>query len=433
MKELQPAVSDLAQFTKGQFELLPALDLFNRCQLNVILPTGDARIDDGALLDRAAQLPGVLPDDGRARRASRRTSTATARTPASMSGGGGFPVQTAVAQQSEVPALRRGDLPTARHPPGARRRKPPYKPNAPCYKQKPPNLNAAQIGAGPVRRQIRKQMRVFVAIIFLLVGALAVASYILSQRALLPAGLGAADRHQLLRGQGRAADRPGGRARPGAVGEHRRGEDRRGRRRPARERPRGRDDADPGQVQADLPRRQRADAAQDRPEGHVPGARPGHQADRRAARGRSRAGCRTRCPTSTATRSWPSSTPTRAPTSRSSSARAGPPSTTTRPAPTRASSRPPSRTCARCSSASSRRPRTASRSRGQLIARRHNIKRVIHNFQLLSTALAQARRPAGRLRRLRQRELRGLRLGGVVPARGAARVPRRALADRPPR
>ena len=38
---------------------------------------------------------------------------------------------------------------------------------------------------------------------------------------------------------------------------------------------------------------------------------------------------------------------TRAPTSRSCSAPAGPPSTTTRPAPTSASSRPPSRTCAR--------------------------------------------------------------------------------------
>ena len=47
--ELQPAVSDFAEFTKGQVDFLPILDKFNRCQLNVILPIGEARIDDGAL------------------------------------------------------------------------------------------------------------------------------------------------------------------------------------------------------------------------------------------------------------------------------------------------------------------------------------------------------------------------------------------------
>jgi hypothetical protein len=31
----------------------------------------------------------------------------------------------------------------------ARGAKPPYKPNAACYKQQRPNLDAAQIGAGP--------------------------------------------------------------------------------------------------------------------------------------------------------------------------------------------------------------------------------------------------------------------------------------------
>ena len=41
----------------------------------------------------------------------------------------------------------------------------------------------------------------------------------------------------------------------------------------------------------------------------------------------------------------------------------------------------------------------------------------------------QARRPARRLRGLRQQELRGLRLRGVVPARRAARVPQRAVPD----
>ena len=41
--------ADFAEFTDGQIDFLPVLDDFNRCQLNTILPTGEQRIDDGAL------------------------------------------------------------------------------------------------------------------------------------------------------------------------------------------------------------------------------------------------------------------------------------------------------------------------------------------------------------------------------------------------
>ena len=49
VNDLQPAVRDFAEFTDGQVDLLPVLDRFNRCQLQVILPTGEARIEDGSL------------------------------------------------------------------------------------------------------------------------------------------------------------------------------------------------------------------------------------------------------------------------------------------------------------------------------------------------------------------------------------------------
>ena len=42
-------MSDFAEFTDGQLDLLPVLDDFNRCQLEVILPTQEQRIHDGAL------------------------------------------------------------------------------------------------------------------------------------------------------------------------------------------------------------------------------------------------------------------------------------------------------------------------------------------------------------------------------------------------
>ena len=49
MDELQPAVRDFATFTDGQVDFLPVFDAFNRCQYNVVLPTGEQRIQDGNL------------------------------------------------------------------------------------------------------------------------------------------------------------------------------------------------------------------------------------------------------------------------------------------------------------------------------------------------------------------------------------------------
>jgi phospholipid/cholesterol/gamma-HCH transport system substrate-binding protein len=145
--ELQPAVSELAQFTEGQFQLLPAIDLFNRCQLNVILPTGDARIDDGAFTTGLRNYQEFFQTTVGLAGESQNFDGNGAYT-RFMAGGGGYPVQTQLAQQQKSPLFGA----TTKAPVGtrpARTGKPPYKPNAPCYKQKPPDLNAAQIGPGP--------------------------------------------------------------------------------------------------------------------------------------------------------------------------------------------------------------------------------------------------------------------------------------------
>ena len=47
--DLQPAIDDFAKFVNGQIELLPVFDLFNRCQSQVVLPSGNTVIQDGAL------------------------------------------------------------------------------------------------------------------------------------------------------------------------------------------------------------------------------------------------------------------------------------------------------------------------------------------------------------------------------------------------
>ena len=129
-----------------------------------------------------------------------------------------------------------------------------------------------------MRRQIRKHFSVFVAIIFLFVGALGIGGYILSnQRFYLPAWfpLLGTDFYEVeaelptaqavVPGQGQTVNIAG--VKVGEVGAV-----------DARGRARGGEDADPRRVQADLPRLHRAAAAQDRPEGHVPRARPGQPA-----------------------------------------------------------------------------------------------------------------------------------------------------------
>jgi phospholipid/cholesterol/gamma-HCH transport system substrate-binding protein len=145
--ELQPAVSEFAQFTKGQFELLPAIDLFNRCQLNVILPTGDARIDDGAFSTGLRNYQEFFQTTVGLAGESQNFDGNGSYT-RFMSGGGAFPVQTQQVQQQGSPLFGSATSPPVGTRP-ARGGKPPYKPNAPCHKQTPPDLNAAQIGPGP--------------------------------------------------------------------------------------------------------------------------------------------------------------------------------------------------------------------------------------------------------------------------------------------
>jgi ABC-type transporter Mla subunit MlaD len=49
VKDLRPAVGDLASVIDQSLILLPQVDLVNRCMIEVVLPTGDLPVDDGFL------------------------------------------------------------------------------------------------------------------------------------------------------------------------------------------------------------------------------------------------------------------------------------------------------------------------------------------------------------------------------------------------
>ena len=146
--ELQPAVDDFAQFTDGQLALLPVLDLFNRCQLQVILPTGETVIEDGPLSTGLRNyeeffqtMVGLAGETGNFDGNGSYTRFQSA--------GGGYTVKT----PPLAPTFPEGLFASAAAPPlgtrPARGPKPPYRGNAACHTQTRPDLNAARIGAGP--------------------------------------------------------------------------------------------------------------------------------------------------------------------------------------------------------------------------------------------------------------------------------------------
>ena len=144
--DLSPAVGDFATFTGGQLELLPVLDDFNRCQYEVVLPTGEQTIEDGQLSTGLQSykefwqmMVGLTGES--------QNFDGNGNYVRFQAGGGGNTVATG-------PVGRGGPLhANATAPPlgtrPARTPKAPYRPNFECHRNPPADLNSAEIGGGP--------------------------------------------------------------------------------------------------------------------------------------------------------------------------------------------------------------------------------------------------------------------------------------------
>jgi ABC-type transporter Mla subunit MlaD len=144
--DLQPAVADFAEFTDGQLDLLPVLDDFNRCQLDVILPTVEQRIVDGALSTGLRSyeefFQGMVSLAGESQNFDGNGSYVRIQS------GGPFAVQTPSLPQPTGPLHgAASQQPLGTRP--AKSPKPPYKPDVKCHTQPVPNLSEAKIGGGP--------------------------------------------------------------------------------------------------------------------------------------------------------------------------------------------------------------------------------------------------------------------------------------------
>jgi phospholipid/cholesterol/gamma-HCH transport system substrate-binding protein len=147
VSDLQPAVDDLALTTDATIDLLPEVDLANRCALEILLPTGDVVIQDGALTTGVPNYKEFF-----------QTLVGLSGESQNFDGNGGYTrFQTGGGTQtvSTGPLPGLGPLfanainaPLGTRPafPGER---PPYRRDLPCHRNQRPDLDSAKIGGGP--------------------------------------------------------------------------------------------------------------------------------------------------------------------------------------------------------------------------------------------------------------------------------------------
>jgi ABC-type transporter Mla subunit MlaD len=144
-EELSPATRDLAKVVDESLTLLPQADLVSKCVARVVLPTGDIKIEDGPLSTGVENYKEAFY-----------TFVGLAGEGQNFDGNGGY-VRFNVNGGDQTVSLGPGNNLTQKvfsnyvKPPLGTRpaypgKKPPYKPDAPCYKQTLPDVNGAATG-----------------------------------------------------------------------------------------------------------------------------------------------------------------------------------------------------------------------------------------------------------------------------------------------
>ncbi|MEX2195664.1 MAG: MlaD family protein [Thermoleophilaceae bacterium] len=144
VNDLRPAVDDLARVVDDSVELIPQIDLIDRCLLDVVLPTGDVVIDDGPLTTGLENYKEFW-----------QAMVGLSGESANFDGNGQY---TRFQPGGGSQTVSTGDIPisgplfgnTTSAPLGTRpampERRPPYNRELPCHENTPPDLNSARTG-----------------------------------------------------------------------------------------------------------------------------------------------------------------------------------------------------------------------------------------------------------------------------------------------
>ena len=153
-EELSPATADLARLIDRATELLPQTDLASKCLRDVVLPDRRPR-HQRRVHDRRGELQGVLLRAGRASPARARTSTATACTCASRPAAARR--RSRWARDRRAPASCSATTSRCRSATGPcyPGKRPPYKPDVPCYTAEAAGRQRAGRGEVAAERRAR--------------------------------------------------------------------------------------------------------------------------------------------------------------------------------------------------------------------------------------------------------------------------------------
>ena len=153
VNELQPTTTALGHFVDDMRSLLPQVDLIDRCLTDVILPTGDVKIADGAFSTNTENYKEfwytlvALSGEGQ-------NFDGNGMYVRFQPGGGPFTVSTGPSTLTGDPLFGNA----AARPLGTRPRypgrRPAYVTSVPCYRSQPPDLNGPAADIGPVERTI---------------------------------------------------------------------------------------------------------------------------------------------------------------------------------------------------------------------------------------------------------------------------------------
>ena len=146
VNDLQPAVADLARATDGTVRFLPQVDLFNRCLIENVLPTGDVVIADGprttGVKNYKEFFQGLVGLSGE-------SSNFDGNGPYTrfQPGGGANVVKTGPV--GTEPLFGNATRPPLGTRPARPAKRPPYNRSEACHTQRRPNLDGARTGGGP--------------------------------------------------------------------------------------------------------------------------------------------------------------------------------------------------------------------------------------------------------------------------------------------
>jgi phospholipid/cholesterol/gamma-HCH transport system substrate-binding protein len=153
-KQAQPTTAALARLTDASIKLLPQVDKVNRCLINVILPTGDIKINDGNLTSGVENYKEFwytmvsLAGEGQ-------NFDGNGNFVRFQVGGGSQTVSTGKTSLGGDPLFGNAVVKPIGTRPNFPGKRPPYKPNVECATQQIPNLNGAATGG--VEQTVRSQ------------------------------------------------------------------------------------------------------------------------------------------------------------------------------------------------------------------------------------------------------------------------------------